>query len=371
MKLIRSVILGLPALAVALGASTGAANAATATRTAHNSPARPAITGPTWNALKLANGWQPKIPIATPGTGSPSWTVSNGIVYLSGGIHQPAGTSPAAARLAAAARPAKTQLVEVVMGGGPGFVKITPDGWITVGVQHPSQYPNAQLGVSLSGVSFPAAATIRHSFTVGNGWTAVAAEGSPAYTISGGMVHLSGALTRTGIGGATFATLPSSAWPAYSQYIQVYTDGGVTGEIIVTSHGKISAIWGHSTTLTSLAAATFPLASTTLHPLTLIGASGWVAGLGFGTGGPAFAKVGSLVCLSGSMTRGITGTQNFATLPASIRPVHAQYLTADTQNGAGGALEIPHSGAAFAAAFPTSWGHQFTSLASACYMVNA
>ena len=107
MKPTRALAAGLAAMTISITAPTGtlggtaqAAEPATAVRSA----TVPSSTGVTWHKLTLLNGWHPAQ--ETPGTGTPSWAVKNGIVYLSGGLTQPVAGPDQFATLPAAARPA-------------------------------------------------------------------------------------------------------------------------------------------------------------------------------------------------------------------------------------------------------------------------
>jgi hypothetical protein len=97
--------------------------------------------------LHLINNW------TTDGTstGHPSYAVSGGVVYVSGGMHQTTGSKREFAFLPKAARPTHTLWIgvfsEAAMGGA--FLEVTPAGAMFI------SGPDAQFFSSLSGVSFP------------------------------------------------------------------------------------------------------------------------------------------------------------------------------------------------------------------------
>lgn len=364
MRPIRILALAVPALAIAT--STVPATAAVAAQTAPGRAARPALTGVTWHNLTLLNGWQS----SSDGARTPAWAVSNGIVYLSGIIKQPpSGTSPVVAQLPSGARPTMTQYAQIAAYHTfSGYLTISPGGVITVGSQ---QYVNEKTATSLGGVSFPAAATARHKLTLVNGWQAAPGQGAPAYTVAGGMVHLSGDLKHTGTGTSNvFASLPAGTWPAHNQYIEVFTQGGITGELVVGSNGKLTAHWGLSGIRTSLASATFPLASTAIKTLPL--RNGWKpAAASLGTGNPGYSQVAGVVCLSGALNGATATSSTFAALPTSIRPQHTVVLIADIKNGAGAMIGLGSTGLNTIDASDGLSAKQLTSLASVCYPINS
>ena len=361
----RILALALPAAAIAaIAAPVAVASAAPAAGQVR----APRAGGLTWHSLKLLNGWQID---SAMGSRSPSWAISGGIVYLGGVIMQstPGGTT--FAQLPVGARPTMTQDAEVPAGGTSlnGYVIVSPTGALSVG---PQEYAAERQAVSLAGVSFPVAATIRHKLVLASGWQTVAGGGAPAYTVVGGLVHLSGDFRHSGTGTSTvFATLPHAEAPAHNQYAEVYTQGGITGELVVGSNGNLSVQWGKSLVRTSLASATFPLAGTRLTKLTL--SNNWKpAAAALGTGIPSYALSGGIVCLSGAITNSkTTAPMAFATLPPAIRPLHTVFTIADIKNGSGALIGVSLAGQTLIDSSSPTFARLMTSLASVCYPVSA
>lgn len=105
----------------------------------------------TWHRLVLRNGWTAE-PAAT-NQGKPRYARSNGIIYLSGALHQPSGTSNIIAYLPRGYRPSHNLSVPVVTGLPPfGYLWIQPNGAVKV---FTSPAASGQAFTSLAGVSFP------------------------------------------------------------------------------------------------------------------------------------------------------------------------------------------------------------------------
>jgi len=101
----------------------------------------------TFHQLHLINGWS----LFAAADGHPSYAISNGVVYLSGGMHRPSGSSTEFAFLPAAARPKHTLWIGVFSeaAGGTAFLEVTPSGGMFVSGSDASFFS------SLAGVSFP------------------------------------------------------------------------------------------------------------------------------------------------------------------------------------------------------------------------
>ncbi len=142
MRRLRSFVVQFPAIAVAalalafsLGGGAGYAASAAV---------QPMSVG--FHGLKLINGWSRY----SVGTGAPSYGVSDGVVYLSGGMHQTAGSSNEFAVLPKGARPSHTLWIGVYSEATTSaFVEITPSGAMFIGGT------DDQFFASLAGVSFP------------------------------------------------------------------------------------------------------------------------------------------------------------------------------------------------------------------------
>jgi len=227
-RVTRAIKSGFAAVALtsavtALGAIVGAGSASAAT-------AAPAVTGVTWHQLTPINGWQSGE--SHYGTGSPAWTVRNGVVYLSGSVLQPSGNSGEFAVLPPAARPSRVLYIAVyTLDDTQGFLKLALDnGWVSGEPTHDT--------------------------------------GDPSYWVSGGVVHLSGSVYQPSGTSQIFAVLPKAYRPAHDLYIQVmvYTPDNTAyaGTVLVEPHG---AMWaysrapGNAQQYTSLAGISFPLGS--------------------------------------------------------------------------------------------------------------
>lgn len=147
MKSLRSVAAQSPAivisvLALILSVGGGAAYAATsAART-------PAIT---WHTLTLLHGW--KSSQGQYGTGNPGYSVSNGIVYLSGSLHQASGTKDQFATLPKGARPTHDLYITVyTYDGTSGTLYIGANGVLDA---YSLTAADARDFTSLAAVSFP------------------------------------------------------------------------------------------------------------------------------------------------------------------------------------------------------------------------
>jgi len=103
----------------------------------------------TFHKLTLRNGWT----TASGGVSAPSYAVSAGVVYLTGGMHQPSGTARKFAILPRAARPKHTLWIGVFSEATTSaFVEILPSGAMLIGGD------DRQFFASLAGVSFPVGA---------------------------------------------------------------------------------------------------------------------------------------------------------------------------------------------------------------------
>ena len=361
---IRAVLAATAVAATALVALT-ATTAGTAASAATVQPPK-VLTGLTWHPLTLINGWQSEQ--GTDNSGDPSWAVKNGIVYLSGSMHQPGGgVNNEPAMLPVAARPAHKQYIAVyTQGGVTGTLEIWPTGQMYIGTS------NAQAYTSLAGLSFPAATTAVHTLGLLNGWTpGTLSNGDPAYTVTGGVVHLTGAVHQP-ISGTNdeFAVLPATARPAHTLYLNVSTLANTTGVLKIFPDGVMQAYQGYAQGLTSLGGVSFPAATTATQPLSLL--NGWQSSQSaYGTGDPAYTVTGAVVYLSGSMKQPSSGSTEFAVLPAVARPTHNLWITTYTYNGAAGALEIMPSGVMTAFNYTCSAAQSYTSLAAISYPVGS
>jgi hypothetical protein len=382
---LRSVAAGPAAIATVLGALTAAFGGTPASaaalhagqKAAHVAPARPAaVTGVTWHALSLRNGWRSDQALWN--SGNPSWAVKGGVVYLSGSLHQPSGSNPEFAVLPAAARPARTLLLAVyTANGATANLTISPAGLMKVvsvflrlsETKDHISLIGARDYTSLAGVSFPAATTAGHKLSLLNGWQSSQpgfGTGAPAYTVIGGVVHLAGALHQTTGTNEEFAVLPVAAWPARVLYLTVYTFEGSPGVLQINPDGEMSAYLGNAQGLTSLAGVSFPVAASAVHKLSLL--NGWQSSQSaWDSGDPGYTVTGGMVHLSGSMHQQASSSLVFAVLPPAVRPRHQLWITTYTFDGAVGALRITPAGVMSAFNPSGNAAQAYTSLAGIAY----
>jgi hypothetical protein len=347
-------VAAIAAALVALTAAFGGAAASAAT--AH------ASSKVTWHALSLLDGWRSDQ--ATRNSGNPSWAVKGGVVYLSGSLHKPAGPDSVFAVLPPLARPAHPQFLTVyTVNGTTGTLVVDTTGQMLV-ASAPSS--DAQDYTSLAGVSFPAASTVVHKLSLLNGWQPHQFNtGDPAYTVAGGVVHLSGAMGQSAPGSDVFAVLPPGARPARVLYLTVLT-ASAPGVLMISPDGEMQAYQGSAQEATSLAGVSFPAATTAMHKLSL--RNGWQSGQSaYGTGDPGYAVTGGVVYLSGSMVQTAGTDLRFAVLPPAARPRHNLWIKTYTFGGAVGALLIRPSGVMSAFNVSGNAAQAYTSLAGIAY----
>lgn len=326
---------------------TGTASAATT----HPAAAASKVS---WSKLTLINGWASD---ATQyNSGNPSYTVRNGIVYLSGSLHQPSGTNSEATILPPAARPSHTMFLNVyTFEDTVGHLIIFPDGSVLIGA---ATQQTAQSYTSLAGISFPAKKTAVHTLALIDGWHAdLAAYGKPGYTVSGGMVYFSGALHQPSGSIDTFAHLPKADRPKTYQYILTYTPDG-TGIVRVDPNGDVNAYGTLATSFTSLAGVSFQVAASGRHNLTL--ANDWHAAQ---YGKPAYSVSNGVVHLSGSLFESGTQSNLFSVLPPAARPKHNMWISIYTFDGAAGTLKVLPNGRIYVYSPTAATSRDYTSLA--------
>jgi hypothetical protein len=147
-----AIIISLIALTFSLGSGAGyAASVVTkpaVTDPATSAPAKPAATKITWHALALVNGWHAagKAPVAGP----PSYTVSNGVVYLTGVADRAKPSTSALAVLPKAARPVHDLWFSAFnLSEQGGYVEVESNGDVFVEGDEENAF------ASLAGVEFP------------------------------------------------------------------------------------------------------------------------------------------------------------------------------------------------------------------------
>ncbi len=366
-RAIPSLLAAAALAALGVTASAGSASAATA------QPTTPAITGVTWHQLTLVNGWvsgQSQFP----GDGIPAWTVRNGVVYLTGSVIQTSGDLGEFAVLPPAARPSHVlyMTVDVAGQGTHGWIVVYPSGAMYANA---APYSDAQGFTGLAGISYPAQAKAMSALSLENGWQSSEAQfstGDPSYSVSNGMVYLSGSLSQSAGDNQVFGVLPPAARPAHTLYLSVYTFDGAIGLLEIDTNGNMLAYEGGAQRYTSLAGASFPVASAATNQLSLI--NGWQSAQPtYGTGDPSYSVKNGVVHLSGSLRQppAAGDTQEFAVLPKAARPKYCLYLKTAVSPpdsiAAQGTIVICPDGELYSDSFPLSESESFTSLAGISY----
>ena len=349
----RKVVLA--ALAGALALATGAA----VTAPAAEASITPACN---WQPLYLLNGWQSDQ--GTFDTGDPMYCVDNGVTYLAGSMSQPGGGSWEFAQLPAQAVPTSTLYLSVyTYGGTAGVLRIDPNGDMYAYQGNDTKF------TSLAGVSFPAAqsAPAATPLSLQNGWYSEQGQyntGSPAYFVSGGIVHLSGSIATSQSTPANgfFAAIPAAIQPDNCTETNVYAYGGANGALGITGNsdlplpswvpnslfvqdtGQAVGETGPSTTaFTSLAGVAYPAAGAAWQPLSLI--NGWYNGAdNCNNGAPSYDVSGGIVYLNGLLTQAPIGNCAFAVLPLAARPAHSLYFTVNAEGLGNANVEIRPDG---------------------------
>jgi hypothetical protein len=330
-----------PAVALAVTLGAGPAQAA----------ARAPQAGVTWHKLTGINGWHAR----SASTGSPAYAVSGGVVYLSGAVTS-TGTNPLFAVLPSVARPSHTLYVTVYThAGAPGTIKIVPNGDIRAVAD-----PSAFRYTSLAGVSFPARSMSVQPIPLIDGWASSQAQfksGDPGYSVSDGVVYLSGSLHQVTGTANEFAKLPAALRPASDVFGVVFTMSTTHGTVWLERNGVISAYRGQHRKFTSLAGLSYPL--TAGHRLALM--NGWRSAI---ESSPATYRVShGVVHLTGSIHLTAGSASLFAVLPAGVRPKHFLYITVVTRAYTVGTVKISPTGAMYAFSRVPSHARNFTSLA--------
>jgi hypothetical protein len=209
--------------------------------------------------LALRNGWTSSQPIFQ--TGSPSYAICNGVVYLSGSMHS-AGGSPLAFILPKAARPSHALFISVytLAGTSPGVLEIEPQGEVDVSGGNATGY------TSLASISFPVAGTKWHNFKLTGGWKTGVSKfdtATPAYAVINGVVYLNGSLYQPAGGAGLWTTIPAAARPADEVFTMINTTSSTAGVLDLAKNLGIinSAPFSNAQMFTSLAAVAYPSSS--------------------------------------------------------------------------------------------------------------
>jgi len=334
-----------PAVAVlSVLAAAGTASAAVAARAAgqvaqQHGTARPAATKVSWHRMPLLHGWvtarNARFDIA-----NPEYAISDGMVYLNGGLRQPHSGSDTFGVLPRGYRPSHVLYFSMLAGsqGAAGVLQID-----TNGSMH-AYGGGAQTFASLAAVSFPVSQVTWHALPLRNGWHASTGNntGRPSYAVKNKIVHLAGAVHQASGGTVTFGLLPRGAWPAHSLFITVYTSGGSTGTLRIDSNGVLQAYGSQAGAFTSLAGISFPDASFAWKKLAL--KNGWQpAQSSYGAGGPSYAVVGPIVYMTGAVRQASETNGVFASMPAAARPSHILPMITYTYGFTFGVLQLTPS----------------------------
>jgi hypothetical protein len=210
------------------------------------------------HGLALRNGWNSSQ--FRWNTGDPSYAVRNGVVYLSGSVHQRVGSSDIFAKLPVAARPSHNLYIIVdTFDATVGVLHIFTDGTME------AYDGSARSFTSLAGVSFPVG-LLANTLTLENGWQSsdgTYGTGDPSYATHGGVVYLSGSLNLPSGHDGIFAQLPHSAAPAHYLYMKIYANGGAIGSLEVQPSGELEIFTDNSASelFSSLATISYPLGS--------------------------------------------------------------------------------------------------------------
>jgi len=353
-SLLRRARLVVPvALLTVIGGATAAAASA----------ATPKPAPFVWHPLALENGWK-STSTKSLTTGTPAWAVRGGVVYLRGAIKQTSAQgTDVFAQLPASAWPTHDLYLQVYTNVGvPGILFVGTDGELE------AYDGNAAVFTSLAGVSYVTKTVKASNLALANGWQSSQSQygtGNPAYSVSNGVVYLSGSMHTAGKSRLAFV-LPKAARPSAGMYISVYTEDGTTGWLHIQSTGQVYANGPDATGYTALANVAFPVASTTWHNITL--SSGWKSAAGlFPTAPPSYAVINGVVYLRGAIRQPASGSGLWAFLPAAARTTgDVADIEVETSNGTTGAVTVTKS-LGLASSTPYGNARAFTSLAGVAY----
>ena len=294
-----------------------------------------------WAPITLQNGWVSEQNVYN--SGDPSYCLEgDGMVYLSGSIATTPGTAgfygAYFGQLPLAERPASVIYLSVYTYNNTyAMLRIDTNGYMYA----LDGYGAATGYTSLAGVSFPSSAVQQTGIMpLQNGWQSAQGSyntGAPAYSITSGIVHLSGSLTRPAgtpaDGSSQWAAviLPTSALPSDNCFMPLtYTYGGGIGSLPVdSSTGTLS---GANAQYTSLAGISYPPAPAAWQPLTLL--NGSEGPLSWCNTAPSYVISGNVVYLTGSAYLP-AGNGEIAVLPPAARPAHELYMLVNNYYGSG------------------------------------
>lgn len=363
----RLIVPAVVAATVASGAAAAAAQPQSQPQspaTAHRTTAPATVIS--WHALTLTNGWK-SASMSKLVTGTPAYALSNGVVYLRGAIERPAGqTSLPFAQLPTQVRPSHNlYLTAYTAEGAAGILWISHTGGIT------ADEGNASSFTSLSGISYPAPTMKSSKLVLEHGWVSsqsVYDTGDPSYTISGGVVYLSGSLNNTSSGTVNHIVnlLPKAARPAQELIIATYEFDGSTGYLEILPTGQLEAIGANAVNYTSLAGVSYPAATAKWNAFTLQGQ--WKSGATkFHTAAPEYTIINGVVYLNGSIYEAKNVNGFWTYLPAGVRTgVDVLDIETDASGGNPGDITITDS-PGIVYSNPQANSIKFTSLAGIAY----
>jgi hypothetical protein len=315
----------------------------------------------TWHKFTFVNGW--KSASSSVATGTPGWAVHDNVVYLRGAIKDTTpGSSTVFGTLPASARPAHNLYINIYTQDDlTGYVYIGQNGTLSANNGGNTTF------ASLAAISFPLASIATHKLALKNGWESdqpTFGTGDPAYSVSKGIVYLSGSLAD-GRNGFVATILPKAARPGHQVYLSVYTDGGTTGTLEILPGGGIRVSGESATGYTSLADISFPVAGTKWHDFKLI--NNWKsAAVSSPSGNPGYAVINGVVYLTGAMYEAPADNHQWTELPAAIQPLDALEIGTYTYAGSLGLFGL-YSTFALISSLPFSNAADYTELAALAY----
>ncbi len=289
----------------------------------------------TWNTFALINQWEPIN--SAQGAGAPGWAVHNGVVYLRGQIKDSTpGLSATFATLPPSVRPRHNLYIKIATYDlTTGFLFIGHSGSLAASGTY-----SASLA-SLDGISFPLSSIKTHKLVLKNGWKSdqlAYGTGDPAYSVSKGIVYLSGSLTG-GTNGSAAATLPKAARPGHQIYLSVYTAGGTLGILEILPGGGVLVYGKWAVGYTSLAGVSYPVSGTKWHNFKLI--NKWKStAASYPSGTPGYTVINGVVYLTGAIYEPIASSFQWADLPVAIKPADAAEIDTYTYAGSDGFLVL-------------------------------
>jgi hypothetical protein len=320
----------------------------------------------TWHTFKLTHGWK-SASSAKLATGTPAWAVQDGIVYLRGAV---SNANPAAseefATLPGYARPAHDLYIQVYTSGAvAGTIVVDASGSLE------ALHGNATAFTSLASVSFPLASVASHKLKLINGWKSGQSmfnTGDPAYSVSDGVVYLSGSLIQATGDLNVPVRLPKAARPAHLLYRSVYAFEGQTGAVAITPTGEVEVFGPASASYTSLAGISYPVASTKWHKFTL--ENGWSSGATkYHSAAPSYVVINGVVFLDGTMYQASGSAATWTAIPATARTADAIEIEVDTYRISTGGIGLTKAGMVSNSTFSNS--QAFTSLGATSYPVSS